>query len=35
MKESTCHDVKMEAYYVKVQKPEDKFDGIELQHILW
>ena len=34
-KESTYHDVKMEAYYVEVRKLEDKFDGIELHHILW
>jgi hypothetical protein len=34
MKESTCYDVKMEAYYVELWKLEDKFDGIELHHIL-
>jgi ribonuclease HI len=34
MKESTCCDVKMEAYCVEVQKLEDKFGGIELHHIL-
>jgi len=34
-KESTYHDVKMEAYYAEVRKLEDKFDGIELHHILW
>jgi len=35
MKELTCYDMKMEAYWVKVQKLEDKFDGIELHHVLW
>ncbi|XP_066344562.1 uncharacterized protein [Miscanthus floridulus] len=35
MKESTCHDMKMEAYCEEVQKLEDKFDIIKLHHILW
>ena len=34
MKESNCHDVKMTAYYREVQWLEDKFDGLELNHIL-
>ena len=34
MKELTCHDVRMEAYYAEVQNLEDKFDGIELHHVL-
>ena len=35
MKESACHDMRMEAYCVEVQKLEDKFDGIEVHHVLW
>ena len=34
MNESTCHDVRMEAFCAEVQKLEDKFDGIELHHVL-
>ena len=34
MKESTCQNVRMEAYCSEVQKLEEKFDGIELRHIL-
>ena len=33
MKESCCHDTKMEAYYQEVRRLEDKFDGLELNHI--
>jgi hypothetical protein len=33
MKESTCRVEKMETYYEKVYKPEERYDGIEL-HIL-
>ena len=33
MKESSCHDAKMVAYYEEVQWLEDKFDGLELNHI--
>ena len=33
MKESNCHDPKMEAYYRLVRRLEDKFDGLELNHI--
>jgi hypothetical protein len=33
MKESSCHDPKMEAYYKMVRCLEDKFDGLELNHI--
>ena len=33
MKESNCHDPKMEAYYKLVRRLEDKFDGLELNHI--
>ena len=33
MKESNCLDPKMEAYYKLVRHLEDKFDGLELNHI--
>jgi hypothetical protein len=33
MKESSCHNSKMVAYYQEVRKLEDKFDGLELNHI--
>jgi len=33
MKESSCHDAKMEAYCNAVHHLEDKFDGLELNHI--
>ena len=33
MKESSCHDIKMAAYYQEVRWLEDKFDGLELNHI--
>ena len=33
MKDSNCHDPKMEAYYKLVRHLEDKFDGLELNHI--
>jgi len=33
MKESNCHDPKMEAYCKLVRRLEDKFDGLELYHI--
>ncbi|XP_066311215.1 uncharacterized protein [Miscanthus floridulus] len=33
MKEPNCHDVKMTAYYREVHRMEDKFDGLELNHI--
>ncbi|XP_066323709.1 uncharacterized protein [Miscanthus floridulus] len=34
MKELTCHDMKMEAYYMEVRKLEHEFDSIELHHVL-
>ncbi|XP_066316398.1 uncharacterized protein [Miscanthus floridulus] len=34
MKESNYHDVKMTAYCQEVRRLEDKFDGLELNHIL-
>ena len=34
MKESNCHDVKMTTYSREVCRLEDKFDGLELNHIL-
>ena len=34
MKESSCHDAKMVAYYREVHQLEDKFNGLELNHIL-
>ena len=33
MKESSYHDAKMEAYYQEVRRLEDRFDGLELNHI--
>src|SRR6185312_716496 len=33
MKESSCHNAKMEAYCNAVRHLEDKFDGLELNHI--
>ena len=33
MKESNYHNVKMTAYYREVHRLEDKFDGLELNHI--
>ncbi|XP_039797586.1 uncharacterized protein LOC120662519 [Panicum virgatum] len=33
MKESSCHDAKLEAYYNTVRRMENKFDGLELNHI--
>jgi ribonuclease HI len=33
MKDSSCHDPKMEAYYKEVRRLEDKFHGLELNHI--
>ena len=35
MKESNCLDPKMEAYCKLVHRLEDKFDGLELNHITW
>ena len=34
MKESSYHDIKMVAYCQEVHQLEDKFDGLELNHIL-
>ena len=33
MKESSCHNAKMAAYYQEVRQLEDKFDGLKLNHI--
>ena len=33
MKESSCPDAKMAAYCQEVRRLEDKFDGLELNHI--
>jgi len=33
MKESTCHDPKMEAYCNAVRRLKDRFDGLELYHV--
>jgi ribonuclease HI len=33
MKESSCHNPKMAAYCQEVHKLEEKFDGLELNHI--
>ena len=34
MKEASCHDNKMVAYYNKIRKLKERFDGLELHHIL-
>jgi hypothetical protein len=34
MRESSCHDPKMDAYCKAVQRLEEKFDGLELNHVL-
>jgi ribonuclease HI len=34
MKESSCHDPKMVAYCQVVRRLEDKFNGLELNHIV-
>jgi len=34
MKESSCHDPKMDAYCKTVRRLEEKFDGLELSHVL-
>jgi len=33
MKDSNCHDPKMEAYCKEVRRLEDKFHGLELVHV--
>ena len=33
MKESSCHDAKMAAYYQEVRWLEDRFNGLKLNHI--
>ena len=33
MKESSCHDAKMATYCQEVRWLEDRFDGLELNHI--
>jgi hypothetical protein len=33
MKSSSCHDPKMEAYYKEVWRLEDKFHGLDLNHV--
>ena len=33
MKESSCHDAKMTAYYQEVRQLEDRFNGLKLNHI--
>ena len=33
MKESSCHNAKMAMYFQEVCQLEDKFDGLELNHI--
>ena len=35
MKESSCHDTKMATYCQEVRWLEDKFNGLELNHIPW
>jgi len=34
MKESSCHNTKMATYCQEVHQLEDKFGGLELNHIL-
>jgi hypothetical protein len=33
MKSSSCHDPKMEAYCEEVRRLEDKFHGLEVNHV--
>jgi hypothetical protein len=33
VKDSSCHDPKMEAYCKEVRRLEDKFHGLELNHV--
>ena len=33
MKESSCHDAKMATYCQDVQRLEDKFDSLKLNHV--
>ena len=33
MKESSCHNAKMDTYCREVRQLEDKFDGLKLNHI--
>ena len=33
MKDSNCHDPKMVAYYREVHRLEERFDGLELNHV--
>jgi ribonuclease HI len=33
MKESSCHNPKMAAYYQEICKLEDKFDSLKLNHV--
>ncbi|XP_066310942.1 uncharacterized protein [Miscanthus floridulus] len=33
MKDSNCHDPKMATYYREVRRLEEKFDGLELNHV--
>jgi ribonuclease HI len=33
MKSSSCRDPKMEAYYKEVWRLEDKFHGLDLNHV--
>ena len=33
MKESNCHNAKIATYCLEVRRLEDKFDGLELNHI--
>ncbi|XP_066314708.1 uncharacterized protein [Miscanthus floridulus] len=33
MKESSCHDTKMAVYCQEVRRLEDRFDGLEINHI--
>jgi ribonuclease HI len=35
MKNSHCHDPKMEAYCDEVRRLEDKFYGLEVNHVAW
>jgi hypothetical protein len=33
MKESSCHNPKMAAYYQEVRRLEEKFNGLKLNHV--
>jgi hypothetical protein len=34
-KEASCRDPQMTAYCLEVRKLEDKFEGLDIHHVLW